>query len=813
MKFEGLRIRNLGPFGDAELNLEEVDGRVVAVAGANGAGKSTLLELFAAGLFRSTPTRGKLAELATGRDSFVEVRAVNGSSYTLRHMVDAVSGKGESLVLDASGSPVLSSGKVREFDSWAASHLPAQEVFFSSVFAAQGSGGFLDMKPGDRKAVLLRTLGIEHLERVAEKAREHERALKHRLDVVTARLNDEKARGLDVAEAEQALAEAKTKAAGVESLLEKAKAELAQAEQDARAVQKAQEASQAHAAAKTELEGRRSNILQRIADLERRIANNRRVLDDARTIRSAVEDVEYLRAKLEALRAKHGDTAKDAQSFDKEAVSWWGRSKDAEQRAASASARIESAKRRLAGRESVERAVAELESLRDAVGKAAQEHLEASEAYDSLSDKTVVGLDERIVGLRSGLSKIAYEPVGDVSIAQHISRSTIESDDDAAKLAAELPTLKSEGYRRMDAARRVLDSARARLDSAERIAARAPDLDLAQQDLASAQSEHDAAKSEAEAHGRRSSEARAKSDEAAKKAFSLRESINASEARLAEVEPVAARAKHLDTAEARIDELAPQLDDARRELASINADVARLGEAPIVPPHPDVEGAQFRVRMNERMSRDANAAPPVREHALQQARESAARVAELESERSSVEAELADYAKLATDLGRNGLQAFEVDAVGVELTALVNELLLECVGPRWTVSIETQRNSADGKKTIEGCDVRVIDTERGRDASAESLSGGEKVLVSEAISLALSMLACRRAGIEGVTLVRDETGAALDPSNARGYVAMLRKAADIIGASKVLFVSHSQDVQELADARVLVVDGKVEVQA
>jgi exonuclease SbcC len=101
----------------------------------------------------------------------------------------------------------------------------------------------------------------------------------------------------------------------------------------------------------------------------------------------------------------------------------------------------------------------------------------------------------------------------------------------------------------------------------------------------------------------------------------------------------------------------------------------------------------------------------------------------------------------------------------------------------------------------------VLDTVAGREGAAETFSGGERVLLGEAVSLALSMLACRRAGLVGVTLVRDETGAALDPANGRAYVAMLRRAAELVGARQVLFVSHSPELAELADARIVVGGG------
>src|SRR5690606_9063480 len=103
------------------------------------------------------------------------------------------------VVLDGDGTPLLTSAKIREFDTWAAAHLPPPQVLYSSTFAPQGSGGFLELKPGERKAVLLRVLGIERLEVLAEKAREKARATKAAVEVLTARIEDERARGGDVA--------------------------------------------------------------------------------------------------------------------------------------------------------------------------------------------------------------------------------------------------------------------------------------------------------------------------------------------------------------------------------------------------------------------------------------------------------------------------------------------------------------------------------------------------------------------------------------------------------------------------------------
>lgn len=831
MRFASIAVHNLGPFADVALDLSAVQGPIVAVTGENGAGKSTLLELLAAGLYRTTPTRGKLSDLATGRDSYLEVRAVNGAAYTIRHQVDAASRKGESLVLDADGSPVLPSGKVAEFDRWAAQHLPSPEVFYSSTFSAQGSGGFLEAKPGDRKAILLRALDLERLEVLAEKAREHEREARQALAVVQARLEDERARGLDVEEAEQNLGFAVFKASKADAALAAAKTELERAEAGAREAEEARKAAAAYSAERARLEAKRVALTERIEDLKRRIDNNRKVLDDAEAIRGAVVELETLRAELETLRSKHGDATRDYQGWASAALDWRQRSNDAGMRAASARARIAAVQKRLDDTAAIEAAVADLERLRDAVGVAAAKHLEAKEAHEALMGQRVAGAEERIGGLRGGLKTCSnwrddchsYDDdmghprrtFGDEDWDQMESHAfeVLRADDDVVAQAKSLPDQINAASRAQADAFMALERERRALEACERLASRAPDLDLAHQDLAAARRDLEAAEADRDAAIARGEDAEMRTGEAERERGRLHALVQQGDARLRDVERVALRATHLETAQARIEELWPQLGSAVTEADAVEAAIAALGSPPEVPQAPDLDAFGLVFRQAESVARDAHAAPPVREHALQQARESAERVVQLEADRAVMEAELADWTKLAADLGRNGLQAMEVDSVGVELTELTNDLLRTCVGPRWTVSIETQRNSADGKKVIEGCDVQMIDTEKGRVGSAESLSGGERVLVGEAVSLALSMLACRRAGVEGPTLIRDETGAALSQANGPRYVAMLRRAADIVGASQVLFVSHSVDVQELADARIVIDDGKVEVKA
>jgi DNA repair exonuclease SbcCD ATPase subunit len=127
------------------------------------------------------------------------------------------------------------------------------------------------------------------------------------------------------------------------------------------------------------------------------------------------------------------------------------------------------------------------------------------------------------------------------------------------------------------------------------------------------------------------------------------------------------------------------------------------------------------------------------------------------------------------------------------------------------VELRTDRLSADGKRVLEDLEARVLDTVNGRDADAATYSGGELVLVGSALSLGLTTLACRRAGVERPTICLDEAGAALDDANGRAWIAMLRMAARQIGADKVLYISHSGEAQLAADARIRITDGAVNV--
>ena len=276
----------------------------------------------------------------------------------------------------------------------------------------------------------------------------------------------------------------------------------------------------------------------------------------------------------------------------------------------------------------------------------------------------------------------------------------------------------------------------------------------------------------------------------------------------------------LDRAEAEKAGLQGALATARTSAAETSAEAEKL-EAAAVPVDPaairaaqeavDLAGMDRENLMQE--AAEANDQAVRLEVQLGTAREARAKADALVAKLAPMEAELADWRWLGRGLGREGVQALELDAAGPRVSGLANELLADAYGARFQVRLETQAALANGKGVKETFDVVVVDTERGREGNGEDLSGGEKVIVGEALGLAIGLFHAQAAGVNLGTVVRDETVGALDPENAERYMSMLRSFLRVGHVHNLLFVAHNPAIIDLADAVVRVEDGHITVGA
>jgi exonuclease SbcD len=179
-------------------------------------------------------------------------------------------------------------------------------------------------------------------------------------------------------------------------------------------------------------------------------------------------------------------------------------------------------------------------------------------------------------------------------------------------------------------------------------------------------------------------------------------------------------------------------------------------------------------------------------------------LAERERERESALADAEDWGHLASVLGRNGIQADEVDAVGPRVAEVATTLLHECYGPGWTVT------EID---TVGSCDAMIaVADEQGDPRSDRTFSPGQRAILAGVFAMAIAATEAQNAGAAGTTLLFDEAGGPLSPTMHLAWVRMIRKIVEIVGADKALYISHDEGAVAQADVRIRVAGGRVEVE-
>lgn len=858
MHFNTIGFAGFRPFlGETGVDFDKLPGRIVALIGKNGDGKTRFLELLAGGIYRAMPTRGKLAALAADRKTFLQVTATTDQTYTFRQIIDGHSGRSEAVVVQAmgpiclkcgqptiaatdaaewnavaverriegldflspgqrycrdcklTGVPLTDSAKLPEFDAWVARNMPAPEVLFATMFAPQGDGGFFGLSKADRKSVMLRALLIEHYEALAEAARAKLRDAGAALEITLAKFNELSAlhQDIDVLVAEEKLCD-KAEAAAAKQLAT-ARAELQRLRTEAQRVAVIVERNSHVRANATALDLKIEQLTTALAGVDERAASVESILSRRSEIETAVADLLTLDDLITKRTAERDELIRQVSAWSEKIAGMTADINAADLRRRNASTRAVALRLRIADREALEKSAGKVDVLRVEVAVCEADSKNASQALRELRATALDDKDVRIYKLRVGFDEIEkLDPVHDaVAGAITIAGETKTADDDSVKTAAAMPAKLAAAERAEQAAFFALEDKRTDLRAAETAAAKLAELNAATDDLKAAETEVAEAELDMARIEQKRDDALVERKTADDARIGVQAALDVETKRRREVAGVAAEQGQITYADTRKTELAAERTDLVAQHEKALAE--RAGIKVEQDPDPvDTSDAELNVSSFEIELQQATAAASTARSALAAARELAGRLQALAAQRRHEEIEVADYTRLAFELGRDGLQALEIDAAGPELTELVNDLLHNCFGNRWTVEIETVREAKSGKKQIEVFDGIVHDREEG-DKTFEQLSGGQKVIIGEAFSLALTMIACGRSGITRPMLIRDETGAALDAETGPAYVAMLRRAADIVNASKVIFVSHNAELHALADSRLYIVKGAV----
>ena len=774
MKLKSFSVKGLLRFEhECRVDLAGLPAGLIAIIGENGAGKTTLAETPIAAFYRTLPSREHdLVDYATGRDSTVEADVSTGSgSYRARVNLDAVRRTSEAVLVhtDAGGiQTILNDGKVTTFDAEVAKVLPPIGTLLASAFSAQNhAGSFPQLDRKGRKALFASLLGLDHYETMATTARACAADLDRQRAVLSGQreLLQREADPARLAAIEAQLVDL----AGVRGRLEAEAASTQTAIADAEAAHASEQSRvmewQAATAALAPLRGQATTIEMEMSTLTQR---GDRAEADAR-----VEHQELTR-KTESARADLAGRIANNQHVLEQAETI----RAAVAAVATCDAEI------VAQRAEVDTLQAERQQLQ---GQATTINQRLQVARDAAKD--LVRAQEQATTLQAVPcgGQGTYAGCRFLTLAQQASGQIPALTLAAAPVAALLVETETISGQLTQVDANVLKARRAIAAAQTNRAVHAPNASLAEQ-LAVAQA--------------RLVELKTKIAESEQSAEQAHADIDTRFAALA-----------VDIGD-RLDSLGAEQATLTARIDALTATVAETSRSAGIAATLARQLADLRAALQtlavQRATADATEAQLLQQqHAWHEAQ---TRLADLDALGRAIETDLLEWQFLAKALARDGLPTLEIAAAGPTVSQFANSLLESCFGPRFSVDLVTQEAKADGKGFKEVFELKVLDNARGGDArDLTDLSGGEQIIVDEALKNALTLFVNQRSATPTQTVWRDECTGPLDGENAGRYVAMLRKLAEIGGFWHVLFVTHNRDAAMAADAQIVVHDGTADV--
>lgn len=723
---------------------------------------------------------------------------------------------------------ILNDGKVTTFDTAVREILPPKDVLLASVFSAQnrrGSFGDLDRKA--RRQLFAALLGLEHLQAMSERAksaaglvqqavekltavrdvvaRETSATVEHDLDHRAQQLDadvrqvDSRRAGLqrDLAAIERELetwqdaatAYATARATGdrLDAEISTTRSQLGEA--TASLDRHALDAEEQPAAVRRETAAALAEFDRRIGDrtahehecraaerdhgiairdLEERLANNKKLLDDGPTIRAAVAALKTTTEAITQLRAQQDADANRVEALHQYELT-------------------------------LRTAIADCERKAGDLARARSDaDLLTNVPCGGTGDYAVCQFLTQAAAAQAKIPTLA-EAVAALPVAQEQLRGV------AAKLAALATDAKA--YRTkltaLDVERIALDASAkrvAQLDHAsERIADLAKQKEVANAGLSARLAEA------VDRHTTRGNDL----------AMQRTARAHDGEQQLANLTA---------SLTARHDELVSAVGRLSAQLQTLTSQRDRVGDVleANAAAHEQVAQQQALLTLRRKEWDETTATVSLlqgrREDVTRRRDELVARRAEMEgieSRLSRYHTDLIEWNILAKALGRDGLQTLEIDEAGPSVSAIANALLEAAFGTRYRFDLITQEplksKAKDGATMREVFELRVYDARDGIWKDLTDLSGGERVVVEEILRSAIGVLVNQKNQSPLRTLWRDECSGALDGENAQRYVAMLRKLKDIGGYWQIILITHSPDVWSQCDKVVRMAGGGLSV--
>jgi len=148
---------------------------------------------------------------------------------------------------------------------------------------------------------------------------------------------------------------------------------------------------------------------------------------------------------------------------------------------------------------------------------------------------------------------------------------------------------------------------------------------------------------------------------------------------------------------------------------------------------------QCRAERDRAIARQAQA-----EQRLQQIEKARVRETVVEGELANARMERDDFDDLAKAFGPDEIQLCEIQSAGPGVSVIVNDLLEGYFDNKFEVRFRTQRPKADGRGFVDDFDIEVRNKTLDRTCVVDELSGGQFVLVNEAVNLGIAIYNMRQ---------------------------------------------------------------------
>lgn len=827
MKLERLSVCGITRFTDeTTIDLGTLPPGLIAITGENGAGKTTVIESIFGAWYRRFPSREReLFDYATRTDAFIQVDfTLEGvGTYRSRLNLDAKNRKAEAVLVSiaADGSPlqVLNDGKVTTYDQAIRKLLPPPELLLASTFAAQNrNGSFVSLDRKGRKDLFAKLLGLELYAEYYRRASEAVRVTATKTDDTELRVDyleqdasdemgDQLAR--EAATLADALAQEEHRCDGLRPEIAAGEDRLARLQADVTAYEIATRDVErlsgaiARAAATVEALCQRDLAAEEEAELSRvdeafttAVRRNAAWAESTQGLDDELAAIEHERAAI------HADTEK----------------------------RIAKNRTQLLDREQeIRTCAAALPVLDEILAERRQALAQHGVDEDALSHRQRERSRLLFVARTASAQLVQARQQADLIVTVPFGEQCAEAGcrfvENAAAAKARIPELEAETADVEALQREVDEIERAYLASKTAAADQRRLIQQLETDLRAAQSSATHLVSLETAHERirgyvqQQTDADAAAQKAVQRArdreqarqHTLRDDLRALTAAHAQ-DRAAIIARYLEIRQqhqAAIAQARADVEDAERQSSEAAALVAL---------HADAEHESTRIGQRLATARDelqqaqANvAAIRARQEDLHARRDRfTARRAELDQTRAQLQHyrdEQTEWMALARFFGPNGLPVIEIDAAGPAISALTNDFLTVSGFGFLVAELVTQTEKLtkgkDGDTMKDVFELHIHDARSGgarRDLS--DLSGGEQVIVDEALKLAIAVYVNQRQAAPMRTMFRDETTGALDGERALAYVAMLRRAYEIGRFHHIFYITHNPDAAQLGDARI-----------